>query len=307
LFKLPASPSPRADPHELADFAELICWDRGSASKREIVSYLGQIDDNENNRGCDDDDDENSDLLDEAMNEIDRRLTACGGGYPFTLDLNGTVLRTAEAMSKTKSVVYQYLLLSTRLNMKNQSVQAGIDGTQLLEEVAAVALKTYLGSTRARALVFGTAAAGTFKRKVDHLCRELREGTGFEGLDKGRVRAKDDKLDAVAWVPFSDLLPGQLIVFAQCKTGTEWDTAVQQLQPDAFVKKWMRGTILVNPARAFCISEAADRSHWNEVTTSAGILFDRCRLVDFSEDIPPKLEKRLEHWTASAKAKVTYA
>lgn len=307
MFKLPASPSPKADPHELADFAELICWDRGSASKREIVGYLGQVDDNEGNRGCDDNDDDNSDLLDEAMNEVERRLAACGGGYPFTLDLNGTVLRPTQQKGTAKSVVYHYLLLSTRLNMKDRGVQAGIDGTQLLEEVAAIALRAYLGGGRARAIVFGTAAAGGFKEKVDRLCRELREGTCFESLDSGRVHAKDDKLDTVAWIPFSDCLPGQLIVFGQCKTGTEWDTSLQQLQPDAFIKKWMKGTILVNPVRAFCISEAADRSHWGEVATSAGILFDRCRLVDFSEAIPRGLLRKLERWTAAAKSTVSYA
>ncbi len=128
------------------------------------MAYLGQVDDNEGNRGCDDNDDDNSDLLDEAMNEVERRLAACGGGYPFTLDLNGTVLRPAQQKGTARSVVYHYLLLSTRLNMKDQGVQAGIDGTQLLEEVAAIALRAYLGSGRARAIVFGTAAPGGFKK-----------------------------------------------------------------------------------------------------------------------------------------------
>lgn len=301
MFKLPNPPSPQADPPELADFAELLCWERGVASTRDILAYLGRVDDNDNNVGCDDDDDENSDSLDEVMNEIERRETACGGGYPFRLDLEGTVLRKRDDCCDERTKIYHYLLLSTRLNMKGSRILDDIDGAALLEEISAHALKNYLGDTRARTYVFGTAAPGQFRKKVDALCRELHEGNGFRALDDGPVQAKDDKLDAVAWVPFSDSLPGQLIIFAQCKTGTTWDDSVTQLQPDAFIKKWINGTILVNPTRAFCISEAPDRSQWRSRCADAGILLDRCRLVDFCDHIDPALLDKVKRWTMAAK------
>lgn len=307
MFKLPSPPSPQADVPELADFVELICWDRGSASKREILAHLGQVDDNENNVGCDDDDDENSDVLDEVMNEIERRESACGSGYPFRLDLEGTVLRHDSENNAQKSILYRYLLLSTRLNMNVSRVHADIDGTVLLEEVAAHSLKNYLGGTRARSIVFGTAVAGDFQTKISALCRELREGTGFRSLDDHQVQANDDKLDAVAWVPFSDLLPGQVIVFGQCKTGTSWDGLMTQLQPDTFVKKWMRDPILVDPVRAFCISEAEDRSKWKGTCATAGLVLDRCRLVDFCDQLPPDLLDRVSRWTFAAKKTVIYS
>lgn len=305
MFKLPNLPSPQAETHELADFIELLCWEKGFASKREIVAYLGRIDDNDNNIGCDDDDDRNSDLLDEVMNEIERRASGCGGGYPFRLDPEGTVLRNNADNNDHKSSLYRYLLLSTRLNMKDNRVHAGIDGANLLEEIAAHALKNYIGGTRARALVFGTSMSGRFKDKVDALCRELREGTGFRSLDDACVQANDDKLDAVAWVPFSDSLPGQLIVFGQCKTGTNWNELVAQLQPDTFIKKWMMGPILINPVRAFCISEAANRSRWKGTCAATGILLDRCRLVDFCDNIDTVLLGKVNDWTVAAKKTVT--
>lgn len=306
MFILPDSPSPKAAPHELADFAELLCWCRESTSKREIVAYLGRIDDNNNNVGCDDDDDENSECLDEVMNEIERRASACGSGYPFRLDLAATVLRHDADSNGHRSILYRYLLLSTRLNMKNNRVHAGLDGANLLEEVSAHALRNYLGWTRAHSFVFGTAASGHFRDKVDALCRELREGTGFQSLDIAPVWANDDKLDVVAWVPFSDFLPGQLIVFGQCKTGSNWEGQVAQLQPDVFVKKWMSGTILVDPIRAFCISQAADRSRWNGACVAAGVLLDRCRLVDFCDNLPVELLGRVSRWTSAAKKTLPY-
>lgn len=301
-FILPNLPSPQADTSELADFAELLCWIRGSTSKSYIVAYLGRIDDNDINSGCDDDEDKNAEVLDEVMNEIERRESACNSGYPFTLDPTGTVLKfDSRKLKKTQSVVYLYLLLSTRLNMKSNRTHASINGTQLLERLSAFVLKSYLGTSKAKSLVFGTSNQGSFQDKVDDLCLKLREGSGFCSLDDAPVQAKDDKLDTVAWVPFVDRLPGQLIVFGQCKTGTSWHDSITQLQPENFIKKWMRKTFLVNPLRAFCVSEAADRARWKGFAVSAGILFDRCRLVEFSDGLSGTTLSDIRNWTLAAK------
>ena len=73
MFRLPNLPSSQAECHELADFAELLAWDKGSISAREIEAYLGRLGENDHNAGCDDNDDENADEIDEVMNELERR------------------------------------------------------------------------------------------------------------------------------------------------------------------------------------------------------------------------------------------
>lgn len=138
------------------------------------------------------------------------------------------------------------------------------------------------------------------------MCRALCEAEGFKSLDEAPIVANDDKLDAVAWIPFSDALPGQLIVFGQCKTGTNWDGQLTQLQPDVFIKKRMREPLVVDPMRAFSISEAADRSRWKGTCATAGILFDRCRLVDVCDNLPADLLSRIENWTNVAKTGVCF-
>jgi hypothetical protein len=301
MFILPKGPSPEAETHELADFAELLCLEKGQTSAREIVAYLGRIDDNDNNLGCEDDDDENADALDDAMNEIDRRAKACGSGYPFLLEREGTALQYDGTQVNQRASIYLYLLLSTRLNMKDSRVHNGIDGAHLLEELAAHVLRNYLGGTKASSIIFGTSVGGGFKERVESMCEKIREGAGFRSIDNAPVAANDDKLDAVAWVPFSDGLAGQLVVFGQCKTGSNWGGLVDQLQPENFIKKWMREPFLVNPLRAFCISEAADRSRWKGTCVSTGILLDRCRLVDFSDNASGELMARIERWTRAAR------
>jgi hypothetical protein len=301
MFKIPAMPSARADVHELADFAELLAWQRNSVSIREILAYLGQLGDNEFNEGTDDEDDQNANALDEVMVEIGRRERACGAGYPFVLDLRGTVVRHQVADNSERADVYRYLLLSTRLNMNTAKVQDGVDGTTLLEELATFVLRCYLGPTRARSFVFGTAAAGGFENKISRLCRELGEGGTFANIDPGPIDANDDKLDAVAWIPFADGRAGKLVVFCQCKTGSNWKDHVTQLQPDAFLRRWTsdRGFVL-NPVRAFCVSESAQPSKWNGLAGYAGLLFDRLRVVDFLCQVEGEFMVRLRRWNAAA-------
>lgn len=303
MFKLPGLPSPRADVHELADFAELLAWQNASVSAREILAFLGRTGNNDYNEGVDDEDDINAETLDDVMLEIDRRSKSCVGGYPFLLDLRGTVLRHDPIDISARAVVYRYLLLSTRLNMKKDKVQADIDGTCLLEELSAAVLRCYLGYERAQSVVFGTANPGSFKDKVDALCAALGEGGSFEPLDPGPVNANDDRLDSVAWIPFSDRREGKLIIFCQCKTGSNWKELTTQLQPDAFVRRWMKHrTFPMTPVRAFCVSEATCPTNWGGLVSYAGLLFDRLRVVDFIDRIEPNLLERIRTWNAAAVA-----
>jgi hypothetical protein len=299
-FKLPGKPSPKADVHELADFAELIAWKSHSVSAREIVAYLGQVGESESNVGCEDEDDDNMVLLEEVMAEIERRQRACQSGYPFDLDATGNVLRFVPDKSH-RALLYLYLLLSTRLNMKKDRIHADIDGANLLEEVSAGVLRAYLGGKRARALVFGTAAGSAdFPKKIESLCADLREAYGFRVLDSGPMHANDDKLDVVGWIPFADKSPGQIIVFGQCKTGTAWTERLCNLQPAGFIKKWINGPFMVDPLRAFFVSEAADRSKWGAYCVEGGIFFDRCRLVDCCDALRDPLKTKIAKWNDAA-------
>lgn len=306
MFKLPNLPSPQAEHHELADFAELLAWDKGSTSAREIAAYLGRVDDNDHNVGCDDNDDENAEEIDEVMNEIERRSSACGGSYPFQLDLEGTILRHAPNEENHRVHLYRYLLLSTRLNMKDDRIHAGIDGADLMEEIAAETLRCYLGPKRARSIVFGTAAPGSFEDKIKRLCRDLGEGGTFRALDTAAVDANDDKLDTVTWLPFADSTRSQLIVFGQCKTGSTWGGLVTQLQPTGFIKRWMSEPYLHDPLRAFCVAEAVNRARWAGNCIYAGILFDRCRIVDYCEKPEKDLLDRIKAWSTAAKASIGF-
>ncbi len=303
MFRLPNLPSPRAEIHELADFVELLCWCTRTTSAQTIIRYLGRNEENDVQDGCEDSDDENSTELDVVMNEISFRASACNGGYPFSLSDEGTIVRIndkAIANDPIRTAVYQYLLLSTRLNMQANRKHAKIDGTTLLEKISAHAIKQYLGHERAESLVFGTSEKSKFDVSIKNLCKSLGEGGGFQNPDEAPVSAKDGNLDVVAWTPFQDKLPSKMIIFAQCKTGSSWRDTVHELQPLNFCKKWFLKQPIVCPTRAFCIAESANKSRWNTDAIDAGLLFDRCRIVELSSGLDQNILTKIEKWNKAA-------
>ena len=302
MFNWPGTPSPKAEDHELADFVELVTWRDGHMSAVELAKHLGRLDEADYTKGVPEED-ELAPVVEAVFEELERRSEACASGYPFHIGDSGQIARTKKYEGEnSKHAIYRYLLLATRLNMNQNRLHSGIDGAQLFEEVSAESARCYLGG-RSKSMVFGTAAyGGGFAAKVEDLCRRLGEGDGFVKRSGGRLRPRDGKLDIVAWTPFSDLQSGKLIVFGQCKTGTHYKDRLTQLQPDAFCNKWFRSQPVVMPTRTFFVTEALPRSQWRDWAVDAGLLFDRCRIVDFSDAMSADVVTRLQAWTSGAAA-----
>lgn len=303
MFKWPGEPSPSDEAHELADYVELVAWRDGSMSAVALIRFLGRREDPDYSTGVPEEDEADT-VVEDAFGEIERRREACAGDYPFVLDDSGAIVKRqggrTGGQANAMHAIYEYLLLATRLDMKNDRRHGGHDGTKLLEELAAETARSYLGS-RSESMVFGTAAsAGGFPARVNELCSRMDEGGGFANHGSTASRQQDGKLDVVAWTPFSDRLPGQLIMFGQCKTGTHYKDQLAQLQPDAFCRKWLRTQPAVTPTRAFFLSEALPRSGWRNSAVDAGVLFDRCRIVDFARDASDRLLTRIRAWTRTA-------
>ena len=188
--------------------------------------------------------------------------------------------------------------------MRDNRRHFGIDGASLFEKLCAWVTRSYLGEC-AESIVFGTASETSgFRERIKHLCHRLGEGNGAK--DKVSPDARDGKLDVVAWKPFADSWQGKLIIFGQCKTRTEYRDTLTQLQSDAFCAKWLRERPAILPARAFFISEALSRSgasarhQWYERSTDAGLLFDRCRTVDFCDSVTDDVLEEVRTWTGAA-------
>ena len=301
MFKWPGSPSPRASDHELADFAELVCWKEDLMSVTALSKHLGRLEENNYYDGVPEDEEKDG-FVEAAYLEIERRGEVCRKDYPFVVDDKGYVLRTRYDAKNHKHIIYKYLLLATRLNMKSNRVHADMDGTLLFEELAAEAAREYVGA-RAEAVVFGTGAqTADFPRKINELCNLINEGGRFENRGETARNVKDGKLDVVVWKHFADQLPGKLIAFGQCKTGTNYRDTLGSLQPDSFCKNWMYSPPPLTPMRMFFVAEALSRLGWYSVVSQAGVLFDRCRMIDFCDNIRQPVLERIRSWTMAAAA-----
>lgn len=299
MFKLPGIPSSRAHAHEFADYAEWICWrDRGT-SLTAILQDLGRLDENDYTDGVPIEE-ITPGIVGEAFIEIERRRTSCGDGYPFAPGKRGYALFSNEDSGSHKHIIYKFLLLATRLDMGDNRSHAGIDGAVLFEQLAAEATRSYFGS-RSESHVFGTSSQDTnFAAKVDELCLLIQEGVRYEAKDQKPSKKKDGKLDIVGWIPFSDGMPGKLIAFGQCKTGTNYNDKLTQLQPDSFCKNWLYAFPILTPLRMFFVAEALSQDHWYSIASEAGLLFDRNRIVGCSDDISLTTLEKVKAWTSAA-------
>ena len=297
MFKWPGTPSSRPPEHELADYAELVCWEQGSTSINALSADLGRLDENDYSGGVPEEE-KIPQVVEEAYHEIEQRKEACRDGYPFVIGEHGYTLHARQKTGNHKHVIYKYLLLATRLKMNANHVHANIDGTHLLEELASEAAREYLGA-RAESIVFGTAASrADFPGKVKDLCKRIKDGERFQRRSSASPR--DDKLDVVAWKHFADELPEKLIAFGQCKTGTNYKDTLTQLQPDVFCSNWLLSPPALTPMRMFFVAEAVSRTGWDSVSSKAGLLFDRCRIVDFCDDISGAVLQKITTWTEAA-------
>ncbi len=294
---------------KIADFAEIECLRRkdGSVSTLDMARIIG--------RGDESSDDDIHLVVMDAFNDLANRVTHCGKGdgkYPYEISGSGNLLSIRDwdyDDDRLASLVYFFLLLATRLNMKTSRIHGGEDGTVLFEQLCSeVAVRFWGGpGEMVGSMVFGTGREaaeledhdeldiGRFGTAVNELCNAIREGEDFRPKSSDKVTAKDGKLDIVVWRGFTDQRHGQLIGFGQCKTGTNWDSDLTKLQPESFCRKWMRTQPVSTPVRLYFVCDRVlDR--WYDMSSDGGILFDRCRVMEYANEIPKKLLNRIEKW-----------
>ena len=312
MFKLPNPPSPQAGGDELADFLEILAWINGDASATDVARFQASIDDNIDStgniyEGSRDQEDEHLDTMDSVAVLIEERQAICGQAYPFELDDNGYVLNRKNLLDNSKQGLYFFLLCATRLNMKDNQNLNGVDGTLLMEEISASAIRGYLGASQAKVFMMGTSSDKNFRDRMDDLAKELHEPGIFKPVsDKAAVQTKDGGVDLIGWIPFADQAPSKLVVFAQVKTGTSWRGDTYQCQPEAFQSQWFSKPVTVPPVRAFCVAESVrrDATDWSHLVIDTGLFLDRCRLVScFEPDLFSK-SSGLQNWLAEAKNQV---
>jgi hypothetical protein len=314
MKNLLSTPSYRSGAVRLADTLEIFALraPRFRASQSDLIASLDQKED-------EDEDGFERPTLD-ALAEIGLRQKHLGrfsNSYPFTTQRTSLALKPGKIPDS--GLLYLFLLFATALDMRSDRNHAGLDAALLFEHFSCEVGKNFWGGRSAthddslvKSLVFGTSrsrfdqsSAATprgFKNAVDDLCSQLGEGGCYRPKSSDRVYAQDDRLDVVVWRQFSDGRAGRLIAFGQCKTGTHWQKELPRLQPTSFCNKWLRENPVVPPIVLFFLTDRVSGSLVNE-SYDSGLLFDRCRVLDYADPLPKALIADCVKWTRAVMLK----
>ncbi len=302
MFKLPDGiPSLRSSAQDWADYAEYLAWQKNGlpVSLLDIVKVPLLISDELDVRGVEDDTDKFVNKADEVTGEIRYRGEICHERYPFELtNKDYGIFYSPKDLGS--DLVYRYLLMSTRIRMGKERIQADIDGALLFERLSSEIARVFFGEN-AEVDVLGTSKteAGGFRKKLKELVGRMREG-GDLHANEGH-RPQDENVDIVVWKGFTDKLPSQMIAFGQCKTGTSWSDRLSELNTEAFCKTWFTRQPVLTPVRLFFCAQYFPRDIWQVRANEAGLVFDRFRIIDYlPENIDEGLLENIRQWTSAA-------
>ena len=110
----------------------------------------------------------------------------------------------------------------------------------------------------------------------------------------------DRKLDVAVWRRFADNREGGLVGFAQCKTGTHWRDYLTELRPESFCRMFMASPLILDPLRIFMVPCRISRDRWEEDSSRGGLLFDRCRIVQFGDTLSGPVATQCQTWLEAA-------
>lgn len=305
MFKIPNSiPTRSASAEEWADYMEYMALKNRNKSG---ISFLDQfrpakvVSDEILVDGIEDENERYYYKLDDIASELRRRITFGGDRYPFELINKDYGLRFI-SKNNTHHLIYRYLLLATRHNMKKSRVHDGIDGALLFEELCGVVAENYFGHP-VNVRIFGTSntSEGSFRARLQNVLDEIKEG-GKIHTHNG-YKPKDDKIDIILWKSFKDFKSSQLIAYAQCKTGTSWQDDLTSLNPVSFNSRWLPVQMVNMPLKIFFCTMYFPQETWQARAYDAGLIFDRFRILEFlPKSIEVALRTKIFRWTTAAES-----
>jgi hypothetical protein len=218
----------------------------------------------------------------EILGEVRRRALASAGAYPFTVENTG-ILVTGDVKDYSP---YVFCLCLSWFGWRQRKGNKTFP-RRMFEDLSKYAAQAFVGG---EALRFGAPRVELpkpFKDALIHLAVATGEGEA-RNID-GKVDAKDDTLDLVAWRDFPDRAEGKLILVGQCASGANWESKVGELNASAFFLHWFSEvppSLSGGMSVAFFVPHRIAKKRWVHNTRRAGIIFDRCRIAYWSHNNP---------------------
>lgn len=237
-----------------------------------------------------------------AFLELSERASWLRDHYPVEID--GEVASLRQEMS-TRDVYRFLVLLRSRQLYQGALEDDGIESGRLFEEFAKHALGAYTGSGPNNQVRFGVAGGSRgdglsqpLAAAVQELSRRMFEKPGQVSIS----HQGDFKADAVAWKPFGDDRPGQLVLISQATISEgDWmhdepaNRWTDRKPPDTRLILFFARPIT---AVAFPETLSLTPPDMLDGLTFSSIPFDRLRLLSVlcDEDLPSDLREGMRMW-----------
>lgn len=281
----------------LTDWAEVSCLfgSRLSISEHDLEDAL-------DNAGIPDPDLEVANI----WQEIDLRHYVADKAYPIR-SFEGRVERTQE-WNENPAYAFQLLMACQSYYQSTRIARPGWNTTaKLFERLSTMALKQYLDG---KAINIGAPRDGAvptgFSDCLDYLCQNLGEERGAVRLYTSKT--KDDDVDVVAWCPFGDGRPGQVIILVQCAAGADWKSKTREISLGLWGEhvNWV-----TEPLKAFAFPfVCVDEFLWRRLSKeSEGLLLDRLRITSMfmaGGDSFSAVQTQLEEWCREQVARLPW-
>jgi len=233
----------------------------------------------------------------DAWNEIKRRLSWIHRAAPFSVQ-GRHIQRKA---TWEEALAHSFCLAVTCLQYyKPWAHQFGsnyIEQGELFEVFTKESLEA-LGWQVYRTGWASGSHMGNIQSIVTGIAECLNESIINETILSLYDNAKDEQLDIVCYLPFTDRRGGKPVYFMQCASGERWKSKLKT--PD--VEVWAKLiTFSSNPQRAFAMPFALENDEFFTTCNRVnGMLLDRYRLLSAGKDgkdwLSPWLKARLTAW-----------
>ncbi len=222
-----AVPDETAHRAKVADWLELkaIASDDGRVGFGTLISATA-LTENDQEENIADEDAEEDRLVQEAQEEVTRRLESVGDDYPFRIDENGRAMCFVRPVTEAGYIYLFCLYLSHAFDRTiiAEGFAPEVDNKirDLFQACATVAAG---GFVKGPAISFGwPRPSGTkFLRALHIVYKEFKDGTPVKKpRPAASKRIKDNGIDIIAWRRSADRLPGTHYLVGQAASGADW-------------------------------------------------------------------------------------
>lgn len=275
---------------------------------REDVSDPGSADepepDDENGRDPSPGEDARE-RAEDAFMELRQRAQWLQSRYPISIRDGGEVADWD--FSSHSSLLYRFLVLLRARQFYGQIMGGGApEPGFLFEEIVTLATKSYVGG--GSGVRFGDAGGQrgnglslVLSEAIEDLAQRMNERPSFSVSNE----VGDYRADAVAWKPFGDGRPGQLVMCTQA-TISEEEWLNKQIPPRWHDRRLIQLIAPPLSGVAFVETMSSYSPDFWKAGPLKGVPFDRLRIISLvsDADLEPELAQGIREWTLWAAAKL---